>query len=154
MKRLIVLATASLLALPFLPAAPALAAPQVPTEMMGSHYHDPVEKAAESYSRGMKEKRKAEGESDPEKRTKGLLKAKEHLLKSVGYQAGYDALIALGEVNLALQAPQPARDACARALSFKPGDNEAQSCFEKASQAVLAAKAAPAQPADPKQQNR
>ena len=92
---------------------PALATPQPPiTESMGSYYHTPEQKAMESYARGVKLKGKAEGEKDPQKQAKLYLKAKEELAKSVGYQANFDAYLALGQVYMNLGQKESAFDAC------------------------------------------
>ena len=139
MKRAILLAPLAILLI--LPSSALFAAPQM-TEIIGSRAPDPAEKAAESYSRGAKSLRKAEGETDPEKKKKLLLRAKDELSRSVAYQANYDALVALGQTYLALESPDAARDACSRALGFKPNDEKATACFEQSSQQVLAAKKA------------
>jgi hypothetical protein len=139
MNRSLPLALLSTLLL--LPTTTTFAAPQF-TEIIGSRAPDPAEKAAESYSRGAKSLRKAEGETDPEKKKKLLMRAKEDLNRSVAYRANYDALLALGQAYLGLDAPDAARDACNRALGLKPNDEKAQDCFERASQQVLAAKKA------------
>ncbi len=139
MKRALLLAPLAVLLI--LPSPSLFAAPQM-TEMIGSRYHDPAEKAAESYSRGAKTLRKAEGESDPEKKKKLLLRAKDDLSRSVAFQANYDALLALGQAYLALESPDAARDACSRALGLKPNDEKATACFHQSSEQVLAAKKA------------
>jgi hypothetical protein len=145
MKTLICLATASLFLTPTL--TPNARAQNLPTEIIGSHYHDPTEKAAESLSRGLKAKRKAEGESDPEKRRKLFERAKKELSLSVGYEPNnFDSLLALGQVYLALDAAQPGQQACARAIGLKPGNSEAQSCLDRASEIVLASAKRPAEP--------
>lgn len=118
------------------------ASPQF-TEMIGSRYHDPAEKAAESLSRGLKNKRKAAGEPDPEKRRKLLLRAKEDLSKSVGYHENFEALLALGQVCLALDLAEAARTACARALGLKPANSDAKECFDKGTAVESVAKPSP-----------
>lgn len=145
MKTLIRLAIALLLVTPTI--APAARAQNLPTEIIGSHYHDPVEKAAESLSRGLKAKRKAEGESDPEKRRKLFERAKKELSQSVGFEPNnFDSLLALGQVYLALDAAKPGQEACARAIGLKPGNSEARSCLDRASEIVLAESKRPAEP--------
>ena len=96
--------------------SPLLASPQfgVPTESMG-RYRSTEEKATDCYSRGMKLKRKAEGEKDPAKQSKLYLKAKEELSRSVGYVGNYDGYLALGQVYLAMGNRESALDACGRA---------------------------------------
>jgi tetratricopeptide (TPR) repeat protein len=121
--------------------SPLFAVPQgvVPTETMGSHYKTPEEKAMDSYSRGMKAKRKAEGETDAAKKAKLYLKAKEELSKSVGYVGNYDGYLALGQVYLAMGQQESALDSCVRAQSLKPSDEAARGCVEKARQEIQAA---------------
>lgn len=101
------------------------------TESSGS-YKTPEQKALDSYARGMKAKRKAEGETDAQKQAKLYLKAKEELSKSVGYQGHYDGYLALGQVYLALGKNESGFDACSRAQSVKPNSEEAKSCMEEA----------------------
>jgi cytochrome c-type biogenesis protein CcmH/NrfG len=102
------------------------------TEGIGSYVKSPEEKAMELYGRGMRAKRKAEGEKDPEKQAKLYLKAKEDISKAMGYAASYDGFLALGQVYLALGQSGSGLDACTRSLSLKPGNAEAQSCVETA----------------------
>lgn len=106
------------------------AAPQ--TEIIGSYYKTPEQKAMECYGRGVKLKKKADGEKDPEKQAKLYLKAKEELSKSVGYQPNYDSYLALGQVYLALGQNESGFDACSHAQSAKPNSAEAKSCAEEA----------------------
>jgi cytochrome c-type biogenesis protein CcmH/NrfG len=124
-------------------AFPVLASPQPPiTESMGSYYHTPEQKAMEAYARGMKLKRKAEGENEPAKQAKLYLKAKEELSKSVGYQGHYDGYLALGQVYMALGQQESAFDACSHAQALKPNDETARSCVETAKNAIQQASAA------------
>ncbi|HEX9945293.1 MAG TPA: hypothetical protein VGG03_25060 [Thermoanaerobaculia bacterium] len=116
--------------LALLVASPLLAAPQ--TEIIGSYYKTPEQKAMEAYARGMRAKRKAEGEKDPEKQARLYLKAKEELSKSVGYQGHYDGYLALGQVYMALGQKESALDACTFAQGLKPNDQTAKSCIEEA----------------------
>jgi cytochrome c-type biogenesis protein CcmH/NrfG len=131
----------ALFMLGLLAVSPLFAAPQgtVPTESMGSHYKTPEEKAMDFFSRGMKAKRKAEGETDAAKKAKLYLKAKEELSKSVGYVGHYDGYLALGQVYLALGQQESGLDACTRAQSLKPSDEAARGCVEQARQAIQAA---------------
>lgn len=110
------------------------AAPQ--TEIIGSYYKTPEQKAMECYSRGMKAKRKADGEKDPEKQAKLYLKAKEELSKSVGYQAHYDGYLALGQVYLAMGKNESGLNACSHAQAYKPKSEEAKSCIEDAQEKI------------------
>lgn len=103
--------------------------------VIGANYKTDEQLAADHYAKGVRAKRKAEKESTPEKRTKLYERAKEELLKSVGLDASYDALLALGQVDLALGQAKAAFDACSQALSFRAGDQAAQSCVEEAKKA-------------------
>ena len=102
------------------------------SEGIGSYVKSPEQKALEFYARGMKAKRKAEAEKDPEKQAKLYLRAKEELSKSVGYQGHYDGYLALGQVYLAMGKNESGFDACSRAQSAKPNSEEAKSCVEEA----------------------
>lgn len=113
-------------------AASSLYAQSPISEGMGSYVKSPEQKALECYSRGMKAKRKAEGEKDAQKQAKLYLKAKEELSKSVGYQGHYDGYLALGQVYLALGMNESGFDACSHAQSAKPNSEEAKSCVEEA----------------------
>jgi tetratricopeptide (TPR) repeat protein len=119
-----------LLALALCMGIPASLQPPI-TESMGS-YHTPEQKALEAYARGMKLKRKAEGEKDPDKQVMLYLKAKEELSKSVSYHVHYDGYLALGQVYLALGQKDSAFDSCSRAQAMKPNDETAKSCVEQA----------------------
>ena len=125
-------------ALALLLAAPLAASAQVPpiTESMGSYYHTPEQKAMECYGRGIKAKKKAEAEKDPQKQAKLYLKAKEELSKSVGYEPNYDSYLALGQVYLALGMKESAFDACSHAQNRKPDDEAAKSCVEEAQRKI------------------
>ena len=98
------------------------------TDGMGS-YKDPVQRAADHYNRGVRAKRKAENETNPAKKVKLYEKAKEELGKAVGYDANFDATLALGQVYLALGRKPEAESACSRALSFKPNNESAKTCM-------------------------
>jgi len=104
------------------------------TEGMGGTYKDPVQRAADCYSRGAREKARAEKESDPQKKAKLYAKAKEELSKSIGYYANFDALLALGQVHLALGNKPSALDACVHAQSLKPANQAAKACIDEARQ--------------------
>ena len=108
---------------------------QLETGAMGSRYRDDSDVAADHLARGLRAKAKAEKEQDAAKRAKHYGKAKEELLKSVGLDASYDALLALGQVYLALKQASSAFDACSQALQFRPGDDAARSCVDEAKKA-------------------
>ena len=126
------------LALALMLAAPLAVSAQVPnpTESMGSYYHTPEQKAMDSYGRGIRAKKKAEMETDPAKQAKLYLKAKEELSKSVGYLANYDALLALGQVYMALGEKESALDSCAHAQAMKPNDEAAKGCVQDAQRKI------------------
>jgi tetratricopeptide (TPR) repeat protein len=138
--------TFAFLALAALISTPALKAQMssVPTESMGSYIHTPEQKAMDAYGRGVKLKKKAEGEQDAEKRNKLYLKAKEELSKSAGYMPNYDAYLALGQVYLALGQRESAQSACGQAQALKPGNEQAKSCLEEAQKKPETTEAKPA----------
>ncbi len=103
--------------------------------VIGANYKDDTQLAADHYAKGIRAKRKADKESAPEKRSKLYEKAREELLKSVAFDASYDALLALGQVDLVLGQGRAAFDACSQALSFRSGDQAAKSCVEEAKKA-------------------
>jgi tetratricopeptide (TPR) repeat protein len=105
--------------------------PGLSTDAMG-RYQSAEEKASDACSRGMRAKKKAEEAIDPARRRKLYLRAKEDLSKSIGYQANFDALLALGQVYLALGQRQSALDACHHARSLKPNDDATKRCIDEA----------------------
>ena len=104
----------------------------LPSEGIGSYVKSPEQKAMEAYSRGLRAKRRADEETNEEKKRKNLLRAKAELSKSVGYFMHYDGCLALGQVYLALGQAEASEDSCTRALQFKPGDPPATSCVHEA----------------------
>jgi tetratricopeptide (TPR) repeat protein len=119
------------------------AAPQ--TEIIGSYYKNPEQKAMECYGRGLKAKKKADGEADPAKKAKLYQKAMDELTKSVGYQANYDAYLAIGQVHIALGNQRAGYISCSHALQLEPKSEEAKSCIQVAEKMAEAAAPAPAQ---------
>ena len=124
-------------ALTLLIAAPSLVgaspAPQFgsPTESMG-RLDTPEQKSIAACSRGLREKKKADEEKDPQKKIKLYEKAKEDLLKAAGYQPNFDAYLALGQIYLALGKLPSAESACSQAQGMKPTNEAAKSCLEEA----------------------
>lgn len=112
-------------------ASPQLGGPGMSSDGMG-HMDTPEMKASAALSRGLKLKKKAAEEPDTAKRTKMLEKSKDELSKSLGYAQGYEVLLALGQVYLALDKPASALDACSQALVHKPNDTPAKGCVEEA----------------------
>ncbi|HSN88248.1 MAG TPA: hypothetical protein VL025_15925 [Thermoanaerobaculia bacterium] len=102
-----------------------------PTESFGT-YKDEGQEAANHFARGSRAKKKAENESDPQKKQKHYLRAKEELSKAVAFSPSFDHLLALGQVYLALGQKKPAFDACSQALARKPGNPAAQECQQSA----------------------
>jgi tetratricopeptide (TPR) repeat protein len=122
-----------LFALAALMIAPALRAQMgVPTESMGGHIKTSEEKALIEYRHGIQDRQKADKESDPEKKKKLYIRAKDELSKSVGYERHYDGYLALGQVFLKLGEPRPALEACQQALALKAQSEEAQACIQEA----------------------
>ena len=107
------------------------AQPPFSTEGSGS-YKEPAERAAVYYGRGVRAKRKAEKAQDPGERRKLYERAKEELSKAVGYDANFDATLALGQVYVALGNKVSAVNACSRSLALKPGNRAAQACIDAA----------------------
>ena len=136
MKKRWLIAVAILVSSSF-PAVPAY--PQ--TEIIGSYYKTPEQKAMECYSRGVKAKKKADGEKDAAKQAKLYLKAKEELSKSVGYMAHYEGYLVLGQVYLAMGNQESGFDACSHAQGLKPKSEEAKSCVDEARRLMAAADA-------------
>lgn len=125
----------SALALGFLATALPLQSqlPREITEATG-RYKDPATRAADAYGRGARAKAKAEklaAAGETVKARKHYERAKRELQSSVGLSAGnFDAILALGEVHLALGNLESARDACGKARALRPADPRAASCLE------------------------
>lgn len=114
--------------------APAAQA-QIDTGAMGTRYRDDADVAAGHLVRGLRAKAKAEKEQDAARKAKLYERARRELLKSVGLNASYDALLALGQVCLALKQESSAFDACSQALQFRPDDEAARNCRDAAKKA-------------------
>jgi tetratricopeptide (TPR) repeat protein len=119
------------------------AAPQ--TEIIGSYYKGPEQKAMECYGRGLRAKKKADGETDPAKQAKLYAKAVDELSKSVGYQPHYDGYLALGQVYLAMGNQKSGFISCSHALGLKPKSEEAKACVQAAQEVQAASTPAPRQ---------
>jgi tetratricopeptide (TPR) repeat protein len=102
------------------------------TEIIGSYYKTPEQKAMECYGRGLKAKKKADAETDAAKQAKLYLKAKEELSKSVGYHPNFDGYLALGQVYLAMGDKRAGLTSCSQALGLKPNNEQAKSCIQAA----------------------
>ncbi len=119
------------------------------TESMGGTYKDPVQRAADAYSRGARFKAKAEKELEPKDKARQYAKAKEEFAKSIGYSENFDALLALGQVYLALGQKPSALDACNRARAYKPNDEAAKTCATQAQATVQPVATAASQASPP-----
>jgi tetratricopeptide (TPR) repeat protein len=115
-----------------LAASAAFAQGSVITESMGGTYKDPVQRAADAYSRGARFKAKAEEAKEPRDKAKQYARAKEELVKSIGYTENFDALLALGQVYLALGQKPSALSSCAKAQAYKPNNEAAKACVAEA----------------------
>jgi hypothetical protein len=104
-----------------------------------SQTEDVPHRAAEAYNRGAREMRKAADAKDPADKKKHYTKAQEQFKKSLTLQQSFDALLGLGQADLALGDNEGARVSCHDALSLKPASEEAKACADSA-QANLAAK--------------
>ena len=69
-------------------------------------------------------------------RTSSGSAASEAAVEVRGLDASYDALLALGQVYLALKQASSAFDACSQALQFRPGDEAARRCVDEAKKAI------------------
>lgn len=105
------------------------------TDIGGSPYKDDSQRAADHYARGIRFKGKAEKENAPDKQAKLYEKAREELVKSIGLDSSYDALLALGQVYLRLGNAFSSLEACSQALQFRPHDEAASTCVSDAKKA-------------------
>jgi hypothetical protein len=111
---------------------PAEAQGTMPTQMIGNTFRGSNANAANFYSRGMKEKKRAAVESTVERQKHFLNLAKADFKRSIDIEPTFDGFMALGHVNLALGLLEEARDACRRAIERQPGDRLARTCFDQA----------------------
>lgn len=105
----------------------------------------PEKRASEAYSRGLRSKRKADGAKDANEKQKLYQKAKADFVKSLDLLENFDALLGLGQVDLALGDAQAALTHCGRATALKAKDEAAAACVQEA-KAKAGAAAAPASP--------
>jgi hypothetical protein len=117
-----------------------------------SQVRDPARRAADAYARGARTKRKAEEAKDPKERQKLFARAKDELNRSIDIQPSFDALLALGQVNLALGNPGPAHIACSQAQDLRPGDPAVRACLDQAEKpaGASAPESPPASPPPPR----
>ncbi len=92
----------------------------------------PEKRASEAYNKGARSKRKAEGAKDAGEKQKLYQKAKADFAKSLAIAESFDALLALGQVDLALGDAQAALSHCSRAGQLKAGDQAVGACVQEA----------------------
>ncbi len=97
-----------------------------------SQREDVPHRAAEAYNRGIREMKKARDAKDPADQKKHYTTAVGHFKKSLDLQQNFDALLGMGQADLALGENQGALTSCLQALGLKPGHEEANSCAEVA----------------------
>jgi tetratricopeptide (TPR) repeat protein len=114
-----------------------------------SQREDVPHRAAEAYSRGLRELKKARDAKDPADQKKHYTAAQEHFKKSLALQQNFDALLGMGQADLALGENQGALSSCLQALGLKPGNEEAKSCADTAKAKLSPPAEAPPPPAPP-----
>jgi tetratricopeptide (TPR) repeat protein len=92
----------------------------------------PEHRAAEAYNRAARSIKRAEGARDANDRRKLYEKAREDLKKSLDVKPTFDALLAMGRVDLNLGDPRAALDFCTQAESYKSGDASTKACKDEA----------------------
>ncbi|HVR07192.1 MAG TPA: hypothetical protein VMW75_04035 [Thermoanaerobaculia bacterium] len=108
-----------------------------------SQTEDVPHRAADAYNRGIREMKKAADAKDAADKKKHYAAAQTQFKKSLNLLQNFDALLGLGQADLALGDSEGARASCRDALGLKPASEEAKSCVESA-QTNLAPAAAPA----------
>jgi hypothetical protein len=111
-----------------------------------SQTEDVTHRAAAAYNRGAREMRKAADAKDPADKKKHYAAAQAQFKKSLDLEQNFDALLGLGQADLALGDNAGARASCRDALGLKPASTEAKACAESA-EANLAPAAKPSPPA-------
>jgi tetratricopeptide (TPR) repeat protein len=106
-----------------------------------SQTEDVPHRAAEAYNRGVREMRKAADAKDPADKKKHYTGAQAQFKKSLSLQQNFDALLGLGQVDLALGDNEGAMASCHDALSLKPASVEAKTCAESAQANLTPSKA-------------
>jgi hypothetical protein len=126
------------LAIGLLAVSPAVASAEVGRGPLDPHpvagtgsYQDPWQRAAESYARGARAKRRAEAAKDAKERRNLYERARIELTTSVAQLTTFEALLALGQVDLALGEWEAAATACKQARVLNPGDAAAKACVEE-----------------------
>jgi len=93
---------------------------------------DAAHRAASAYNRGLREMKKAANAKDAADKTKHYKEAQAQFNKSIGLQQNFDALLGLGQVDLALDDNQGAMTSCTEALALKPDHPDAKACADSA----------------------
>ncbi len=101
---------------------------------LGQHAQteDVPHRAAQECGRGLREMRKARQAKDRGEQRKRYTAAEDHFRKSLGLVRNFDAVLGLGQAELALGDPQAALTSCQEALGFKPASAEAKACADEA----------------------
>jgi len=93
---------------------------------------DATHRAAAAYNRGIREMKKAASAKDAADKTKHYKEAQAQFNKSLGLQQNFDALLGLGQADLALGDNQGAMTSCTEALALKADHPEAKACVDSA----------------------
>ena len=97
-----------------------------------SHVAMPSDSAPHAYGRGARELRKAKDAKDPADKRKHYGAAQAAFRRSISLLENYDALLGLGEADLALGDTDEAIYACEGALSLKRKSAPAKACIDQA----------------------
>lgn len=97
-----------------------------------SMQEDATHRAAAAYNRGIREMKKAANAKDAADKTKHYKEAQVQFNKSLGLQQNFDALLGLGQADLALGDNQGAMSSCTEALALKPDHADAKACADSA----------------------
>jgi tetratricopeptide (TPR) repeat protein len=93
---------------------------------------DATHRAAAAYNRGIREMKKAASAKEAADKTKHYREAQAQFNKSLGLQQNFDALLGLGQADLALGDNQGAMSSCTEALALKPDHADAKACADSA----------------------
>jgi tetratricopeptide (TPR) repeat protein len=102
-----------------------------------SMQEDAAHRAASAYNRGIREMKKAANAKDAADKTKHYREAQVQFNKSLGLQQNFDALLGLGQADLALGDPHGAMTSCTEALALKPDHPDAKACADSARAMLL-----------------
>jgi len=97
-----------------------------------SMQEDAAHRAAAAYNRGIREMKKAANAKEAADKTKHYREAQAQFNKSLGLQQNFDALLGLGQADLALGDDQGALTSCTEALALKPDHPDAKTCADSA----------------------